>query len=291
MSKEIRNMALAGVIGASNLLAACTDKEAVNSATNTPDLRIDTISTKVVELGNLEEELNKHLETLSAANQTKVVEPSATQVVTPTPESTSTETLKAAVEKQNRKGWEIGYSGGATEQMKNWKFDNLDPENWPNFPNVDNPKANFVAANGLEYGLDESLFAHDNTGDLVVAAGGYALYTGDYKIQGIDQCKAEGKKGCGILVVNVGEISSNFSGSTFDNGFVVRGRYWNGDELPQAICGGLSHAAYNMLNLSGEPVNDQANCSVREGCEKVRLTFVIVSGNELLVKGITEISK
>lgn len=51
-----------------------------------------------------------------------------------------------------------------------------------------------------------------------------------------------------------------------------------------------------MLNLNStlnpdNSVNAGANCSVQEGCKSVRLVFAIISGNELLAKGVTTVNR
>lgn len=197
-------------------------------------------------------------------------------------------------------GWTIEVFENATDQMKEWvkTWGILDPVKWPNFPNVDNKEANFVASDGLEYGMDESVYCQqDKKCDIPVAAGHERIITGDYNIPGMDACTiSEDGQGCGIMIINVGNVTANFRDSMVDTGFTVTGRYWNGDKLPEAINGGLSHVANNMLNLNSPlnpnyGVNAGANCSVVEGCKSVRLAFVIVSGNEVLVKGVTYVNR
>lgn len=228
------------------------------------------------------------------ALRTQLVTTTATATQTATPEATVTE------EKVTNGDWNVEIFAGATDQMKGWveALKNLEPVKWPEFPNVDNPEADFVSANGLEYGMDESVYCQQGqTCDIPVAARHYRIITADYDIAGIDACtgSVEGL-GCGIMIINVGEVTANFRDSTVDSGFTVTGRYWNGDKLPEAINGGLSHVANNMLNLDStlnpsESVNAGANCSVVDGCNSVRLAFAIVSGNELLVKGVTTINR
>ena len=192
--------------------------------------------------------------------------------------------------------WEIETSSGATAQMREWSYQALDPANWPEFPNVDNPLVGFEAKDGLEYGMDESLYCQrDQTCDIVVPAMHYRIISGDYDL-GFDSCTGSvAGEGCAIMLVNVGTVSADFREIQIDLGFTVFGRYWNGDEMPLAIWAGLSHVVHNMLNLlpqvgSGE-VNRGANCSVPQGCESVRAAFVIMSGNEILVKGVTTVSR
>lgn len=229
---------------------------------------------------------------------TETLEPIATATETPTP--TATPEKIATRENVEVGDWNVEIFDGATDQMKGWveELKNLNPVIWPNFPNVDNPQADFVAANGLEYGMAESVYCQqDETCDIPVSAGHYRIITADYNIPGIDACTgSEANHGCGIMLINVGDVTANFRGAKVDTGFTVFGRYWNGDKLPEAIYGGLSHVANNMLNLDSAlnpdgSVNAGANCSVREGCKSVRLAFAIVSGNELLVRGVTTVNR
>ena len=193
--------------------------------------------------------------------------------------------------------WEVTYFEGVTEQIKGWVFPNLDPVKWPEFPNVDNPLADFKASDGLEYGIDEHQFCQqDQTCDMSVPAMHYRIISGDYDL-GFDQCVGSvGDQGCAIMAVNVGDVTAVFRSIMIDLGFNVMGRYWNGDVLPTAIWAVLSHVGSNMLNMNStlNPIKIQnagANCSSPEACKTVRLAFVITSGNEVLVKGVTIISK
>jgi hypothetical protein len=232
--------------------------------------------------------------TIDALSTTVTQEATAIATQTVIPEKTTTgENVVVG-------NWDVETFAGATDQMKGWieALKNLEPVKWPEFPNVDNPQVGFVAADGLEYGMDESIYCqHDQTCDVPVAARHYRIITADYNIPGIDACtgSVEGN-GCGIMIINVGEVTANFRNSMVDTGFTVTGRFWNGDKLPEAINGGLSHVGNNMLNLDStlnpeKSVNAGANCSVVDGCKSVRLAFAIVSGNELLVKGVTTINR
>ncbi len=197
--------------------------------------------------------------------------------------------------------WEVSFYEGATDQMTGWfsKLKDPDPALWPDFPNVDNPAANFVAADGLEYGLDESVFMEQNEfGQMPVQARGYRLISGDYNIPGIDTCEAtDVQSGCAIAIFNVGEVTADLK-TWVRQGFTVPGRYWNGDTLEQAMWGLSSHVSANMLNMStngtgNETLNNPnrtnagANCSVPGGCDQVRFVIAVISGNQLLVKAIT----
>lgn len=186
--------------------------------------------------------------------------------------------------------WTLEIFNGATPQMLAWQWRDLNPSLWPVFPNVDNVNAGFLAANGLEYGEDESGYCEQQElCDVVVPAMHYRVITGDYSL-GFDTCTAQNGQGCGIILVNVGNVSASFEDVSVDFGFTVWGRYWNGDVLNDAIWATLSHVGNNMLDMDSELnpnelQNAGANCSVPTGCTSARLTFVIVSGNEVLIKG------
>lgn len=197
--------------------------------------------------------------------------------------------------------WEIRWLAGATAQMRGhgrnaWPaFEPANPALWPEFPDVDNEAADFSASQGVEYGMAESDFFQTGRGNLQIAAMHYRLVTGDYDL-GFDQCSAtEEFQGCAIALINVGVSTSFFEDVSVLNGFTVWGRYWDGDQLPVAIVALLSHAANNMLNLESTlnpgGTNAGSNCSIPSGCERVRLTFVILSGNEVLAIGRTFVSR
>jgi hypothetical protein len=227
----------------------------------------------------------------------------ATQVVqAPTPENQSAVTNPpvqvvgvTSAEPITIGDWKISYFDGVTTQMKSWTFKNLDPALWPVFPNVDN--AGYPAANGVEYGMAESVFCQqDQRCDFEVAARHYRLFTGDYKIDGIGECYTKDGIGCALAVFNVGDVTAFWASQEMHDGFTVTGRYWNGEVLPHAIWALLSNAVSNMLNLNS-PLNQNgganagANCSVPGGCIGVDTIFAITSGNQVLVTGHTITNK
>ena len=221
-----------------------------------------------------------------------VAETKAAPAPAVTPAASMTTTITAtAVSTATMGGWNISYYKEATPALKQWKFENL-VKDWKDFPNVDFKPYNFLAKDGLEYGMAESAYCQrSQTCDINVPAMHYRLVTGDYSIKGIDSCQGEvTKAGCGIMLVNVGNVTAMFRESMVDYGFTVAGRYWNGETLPIAIRALLSHVAHNMTNQESK-VNQGANCSVSDGCQSVRLTFVVISGNEMLLKGTTLVSK
>jgi len=189
--------------------------------------------------------------------------------------------------------WEVSYYTGVTDQMRGWGRDLKDlVTDWSEFPNVDFPKYNFLAKDGVEYGMAESAYCQQSqTCDVNVPAMHYRLVTGDYNIPGIDECSFDNDKaGCGIALFNVGVTTAMFRGSKVDYGFTVEGRYWNGDAMATTIWALMSNTAYNMLNKESN-VNMGANCSSPDGCAKVRLTVVVLSGNQLLMKAVTIVNR
>lgn len=192
--------------------------------------------------------------------------------------------------------WKVTYEKNAPAAMKDWVIQNPNPRLWSVFPNVtvtDTISGRvYPAKDNVEYGMAESIFCQQGkTCDIVVGARHYRLITGDYDIKGIDTCLSDGRTGCALLIINVGESTVVYRQQMVDAGFTVTGRYWNGDKLDQAIWAVMSHAAYNMLNLSNDKTNMGANCGNPEGCKKVRLTFVVVSGSETLMKGTTTVGQ
>lgn len=276
------------VVATSLLLAACQAAKGSQE--------VDASSTPTPATAPVGPDFQATIDALKAQLTAQVEMPTATSTIVPTA------TLERIAMQENVQvsDWDVEIYGGATKQMRDWVggLKNLDPVKWPEFPNVDNPQVNFSSANGLEYGMDESVFCQqDQTCDIPVPARHYRIITADYDIPGIDACTgSETNLGCGIMLINVGEVTANFRDAKVDTGFTVFGRYWNGDKLPEAIFGGLSHVANNMLNLNStlnpdKSVNAGANCSVPGGCESVRLVFAIISGNELLVKGVTTVNR
>lgn len=178
-----------------------------------------------------------------------------------------------------------------------------DPARWPTFPNIPNPKltsSEFPVVNGdqvpwgVEYGVDNVPFCQQDTRcDFVVPALHYRLVTADYSFQGVI-CRGDGKKGCLLMLVNVGNQTQIWRNQMADNGFSVAGRYWDGDHLDTAMWGLVSHASANMLNgstmaspdkvlNSGDgSTNGGANCGVPNGCQTVDATIVVHAGDRIL---------
>ncbi len=201
------------------------------------------------------------------------------------------------VETEKVGNWTILRYTGVTAEMEDWFFNDLSPADWPEFPNVDNDVLGVPASQGLEYGEDLSVFCqYKETCDFVVPAMHYRIYSGDYSLDGVGGCTSAEGVGCALMVVNVGTVTASFEDQMFDAGFTVAGRYWDGAFLPQAIWAGLSHVSNNMLNMDStlNPAtitNAGANCSVPGGCESVEATFVVISGNQILMIGRQVVSQ
>ncbi|MGB9637554.1 MAG: hypothetical protein ACPLY7_02025, partial [Microgenomates group bacterium] len=226
----------------------------------------------------------------ATATKTATAVATATVTATETPVVFKEEKPEETLEQE---GWQVEIYKNATSQMRDWVKELKNPvTDWSEFPNVDFPKYGFKAENGVEYGMAESAYCQQGqTCDVNVPAMHYRLITGDYNIPGIDKCLFDKDgAGCSIALFNVGNVTAMFRDSSVDYGFTVSGRYFNGEAMPETIRALLSNAAYNMLNEEGG-VNKGANCSSPAGCAKVRLAFVILSGNELLVKGVTSLEK
>ncbi|MEK7557222.1 MAG: hypothetical protein AAB538_04570 [Patescibacteria group bacterium] len=170
------------------------------------------------------------------------------------------------------------------------------PRVWKTFPNIPNPDVSaFRVVNGtqvpdgVEYGTYSTPYCYAHPCDVPVGAWEYRLITGDYSVLGYE-CRGASGKGCLLLLINVMDQSVTFRNQDVDNGFTVRGRYWNGDALEWGVWGLVSHASANMLNLptlahpgevlnSGDPGNSGANCGNPLGCGSVDARVIVVAGD------------
>lgn len=176
------------------------------------------------------------------------------------------------------------------------RLKNPAPELWKTFPNIPNndvPEFRVVngseVPDGVEYGTYSTPYCFSHPCDVPVGAWEYRLITGDYHVLGYE-CRGNMKKGCLLLIVNVMDQSVTFRDQDVDNGFTLRGRYWNGDALEWGVWGLVSHASANMLNMptfarpgevlnSGDPGNSGANCGIPEGCNSVDARVIVVAGD------------
>ncbi|HMS22154.1 MAG TPA: hypothetical protein PKA38_00125 [Candidatus Levybacteria bacterium] len=179
------------------------------------------------------------------------------------------------------------------------RLQNPAPRLWKTYPNIPNPDVpEFRVVNGtqvpdgVEYGTYSSPYCFAHPCDVPVGAWEYRLITGDYHVMGYE-CKGDMKKGCLILLINVMAQSVTFRDQDIDNGFTVRGRYWNGDALEWGTWGLVSHASANMLNMptfaregevlnAGDPGNSGANCGTPNGCGTVDARVIVVAGDAVI---------
>ncbi len=185
-----------------------------------------------------------------------------------------------------------------------------DPANWktfPNIPNEDVPEFRVVngteVPDGVEYGTYDSPYCSSHPCDVPVGAWEYRLITGDYDVMGYE-CRGDSKTGhgCLLLLINVMDQSVTFRDQDVDNGFTLRGRYWNGDALEWGVWGLVSHASANMLNMptfaregevlnSGDPGNSGANCGIPQGCDSVDARVIVVAGDTAIAVLETKVTK
>lgn len=212
--------------------------------------------------------------------------PTAPTTTTATSNSTSNATLLSVASPvlTTTKGrWSIKYYDGATADMKKWVVSDLDPRKCNVFPNVNGPCVE--AKDGVYYGQDKDIYAQNQqTADFPVAARHVRLYSGTWAVDRMGSCTGSvAGTGCLLVVTNVGDVTAIWRAQRFDTGFTVSGQYFNGDKLPQAMWALMSFGARNMLNIGNSGTNMGANCSVPGGCTKVDTTFVVTSGNEILM--------
>ncbi len=252
-------------------------------------------------LGGIPSSLEEYRDQVEEARglETEVKVENGVKVTTTTDTNVTTSSLPAAAQVADVNGWYVEYFEGATLQMLGqgsipWAaFPTLDPPLWVEFPDVDNPEADFPAEWGMYYAQDQTQFcgAANDQCDLVVAGEHYTLVTGSWSLDGLGSCVTTEDQplGCALLIVNVGYASAEFTG-TLDNTFIVTGNYFHGDHLPEAITAVMAHATWNMtdgvseLNPT-ELANAGGNCSFIEGCLGVNNQFFVTSGIEVLIHG------
>ena len=153
----------------------------------------------------------------------------------------------------------------------------------------------------MEYGTYSSPFCFAHPCDLTVGAWEYRYISGDYQFLGTS-CKGDGKKGCMLVLINVMDTSYTWRNQDVDNGFTLRGRYFNGDALEWGVWGLVSHGAANMLNMptlahpgevlnAGAPGNSGANCGNPLGCSGVDVTLVVHAGDAIIAVAKTTVSR
>ena len=233
----------------------------------------------------------------AAVNATLTAEEQIPEAATSVVEATSVSTEVVSVKDgqadvrtvigsvKNSNGWTGMFYEGATDQIKSWMSGLKVPDkNWPEPPNADSPSHSFVKANGMYWPNGESHYGQwGSKADLNVPALHVRVYTGDFELSGIGECRkvAETDPGCALIIVNVGDMTAMFRDGMYDYGWTTTGPYFNGDEMISTLWAVSSHVSHNMLNVAGG-TNLGANCSVAEGCPGVHITLAIISGNQVL---------
>ncbi|MBP6044979.1 hypothetical protein KA525_02370 [Candidatus Woesebacteria bacterium] len=183
------------------------------------------------------------------------------------------------------------------------------PEMWktfPNVPNTDVPEFRVVdgtqVPDGMEYGTYDSPYCYTDPCDFIVGAWEYRYYSGPYNFEGFECGMVGSDQGCLLLVINVMDQSYTFRDNSFDNGFTLRGRYFNGDALEWGVWGLVSNGSANMLNMptmahpdevlnSGDPGNSGANCGTPQGCNSVNVRVLVYAGDALISVLETTVTK
>lgn len=196
-----------------------------------------------------------------------------------------------------------------------------DPAHWKTFPNVPNADVTEFRVelcknlpgntgvdpglkcvpDGMEYGTYSSPFCFSHPCDLTVGAWEYRYISGDYQFLGTS-CKGDMKKGCMLVLINVMDQSYTWRNQDVDNGFTLRGRYFNGDALEWGVWGLISHGSANMLNMptlahpseilnTGVPGNSGANCGNPLGCGSVDVTVMVHAGDAIIAVAKTTVTK
>ena len=193
--------------------------------------------------------------------------------------------------------------------VRGWlgRIQDPNPALWKTFPNIPNPDVKDFRVDGkqvpdgVEYGTYSSPYCFAHPCDIPVGAWEYRYISGDYQFLGTE-CKGDNAKGCMLVLINVMDQSFTWRGQDVDNGFTVRGRYWNGDALEWGIWGLVSHGAANMLNMptlahpdevlnAGDPGNSGANCGNPLGCKSVDTTVIVHAGDQIIAVAKTTITK
>jgi len=181
-----------------------------------------------------------------------------------------------------------------------WKyFPNLPNPDVPDFRVVkcaDNPEKDCVP-DGMEYGTYSTPYCWQSPCDIPVGAWEYRYITGDYQF--LDQvCKGDMSKGCMLVLINVMDQSYTWRNQYVDNGFTLRGRYFNGDTLEWGVWGLVSHGSASMLNMktyshpgelmnNGQPGNSGANCGIPGGCKSIDVTVIVHAGDAIIAQAKT----
>lgn len=182
------------------------------------------------------------------------------------------------------------------------------PAQWKTFPNIPNADVpGFKVVNGtevpqgMEYGTYSSPYCFAHPCDIPVGAWEYRYISGDYQFMGTE-CHGDKTKGCMLVIINVMDQSVTFRNQDVDNGFTLRGRYFDGDNLEWGAWGLISHGSANMLNMptfahpgevlnAGAPGNSGANCGNPQGCGSVDVQLVVVAGDAVIADAHTVVNR
>lgn len=251
---------------------------------------------------------------LSAADydQTATVTPVSEVPSTIQPPLQGTSTKPVFVTDSTQGAWQVHETDRLAENpiVEGWirRLKDPAPALWKTFPNIPNGDVlDFRVVNGtqvpdgVEYGTYSTPYCYAHPCDVPVGAWEYRLITGDYHVLGYE-CRNGGQNGCLLLLVNVIDQSVTFRDQDVDNGFTLRGRYWNGDALEWGVWGLVSHASANMLNMptfahpdevlnSGDPGNSGANCGNPLGCGSVDARVIVIAGDAPLAVLETTVSR
>jgi len=182
------------------------------------------------------------------------------------------------------------------------------PTLWKYFPNVPNPdvpgfrtsKDGKQVPDGLEYGTYDSPYCSSHPCDIPVGAQEYRYISGNWKFLNMS-CTATLDKGCMLVLINEMDQSYTWRNQDVDNGFTVRGVYFNGDALEWAIWGLVSNGSAAMLNMptfshpgevlnAGVGANSGANCGTPDGCKSVEVTVIIHVGDAIVAVATTTVN-
>lgn len=188
------------------------------------------------------------------------------------------------------------------------------PSLWKYFPNVPNPDvpdfrvikcpddpSKLCVPDGMEYGTYDTPYCWQSPCDIPVGAWEYRYISGDYQFLNLE-CKGDMQKGCMLVLINVMDQSFTWRDQYVDNGFTLRGRYFNGEALEWGVWGLVSNGAASMLNMktyshpgeplnNGQPGNSGANCGVPDGCKTVDVTVVMHAGDAVIAIAKTTVGQ
>ncbi len=221
---------------------------------------------------------------------------------------TSTNVLGDPISTWMQGNWSVKEYDLANDPIiKGWleRLQDPAPALWQVFPNVpnplvpefpvetckDNPDKKCVPW-GMEYGTYDTPYCWQSPCDVPVGAWEYRYISGDYQFLDLS-CKGDMKTGCMLVILNEMDQSFTWRSQYVDNGFTLRGRYFNGDHLEWGVWGLISVGSANMLNMptiglpgemlnTGVPGNSGANCGVPQGCGSVDVNLVVTVGDRVL---------